>query len=91
MKRDKGLCALRKKRILSTAIDLVDPTASIDLAISTADYFGLEKSQVKKIIKEVGAATASWHKEATRFKIKKEEISRMASAFEHKDLQKAIR
>lgn len=80
-----------KPRILSTAIDLDDPTASIDLAFDHSPYFGLEKIQAYKIAKEVGAGVASWRKEAMYFKIKKEEIDRMSSAFEHDDLKKAMK
>ena len=77
-----------KPRILSTAIDLVDPSASVDLAIDVAHYFDLDHTQAMKIMKEVGTATASWRKVAIKLKIKKAEIDRMASAFEHEDLQK---
>lgn len=80
-----------KPRILSTAIDLIDPTASLDIASDVAPYFGLNASQAKKIIKKVGTATASWHKEAEKLKIKKQEIDRMASAFEHADFQKSMK
>ena len=79
-----------KPRILSTAIDLVDPSASLDLAISVAHYFDLSSLQAKKIIKEVGAAVSLWRKEAAKFKIKKGEMDRMASAFDHTELQKAL-
>lgn len=79
-----------KPRILCTAIDLVDPSASIDLAIHVAQYFAINSEQAKKILKEVVSATASWRQEATKLKIKKGEIDRMASAFEHEDFQKAI-
>lgn len=79
-----------KPRVLSTAIDLVDPSASLDLAINVANYFDLESLQAKKIIKEVGSAVALWKEEALKFKIKKIEIERMASAFEHEDLYKAM-
>lgn len=78
-----------RPRILSTAIDLEDSAASIDLALDVAHYFDLDSHQAKKIVKEVGSATVLWKKEARRFKIKKGEIQRMASAFEHADLQKA--
>ena len=77
-----------KPRILSTAIDLIDATASLDIAIEVAHYFDLKNSHVKNIIKEVGSVVTSWRQEAANFKIKKEEIDRMASAFEHEDLQK---
>lgn len=80
-----------KPRILSTAIDLVDPSASLDLALDVALYFNLDNLQVKKIIKELGSVTALWRQEASKLRIKKAEIDRMASAFEHEDLQKAIK
>jgi serine/threonine-protein kinase HipA len=80
-----------KPRILSTAIDLIDPSASLDIAVSVAHYFDLDNLQAKDIFKEVGSATALWREEAAKFKIKKTEIDRMASAFEHNDLQKAIK
>ncbi len=77
-----------KPRVLSTAIDLIDPSASIDLAIDVAHYFDLDSAKANKILKEVGSATALWHQEATKLKIKKAEIDQMATAFEHNDLQK---
>lgn len=80
-----------RPRVLATAIDLVDPTASLELAINTAPYFDLDNRHMKAIIRQEGAAIALWRKEAVKFKIKKEEIDRMASAFEHEDLFKAMR
>ena len=77
-----------RPRVLSTAIDLMDPTASLDIAVEVAHYFDLKNIHAKKIVKEVGSAVSLWHQEALNFKIKKEEIDRMASAFEHEDLQK---
>lgn len=43
-----------KPRILSTAIDPADNSASIDLAFAAAKYFGLNKDQAKAIAAEVG-------------------------------------
>ncbi len=80
-----------KPRVLSTAIDPSDPSASLDLALDVAEYFGLSSAEAKKIAKEVGLATAQWKKVASKLKIKKQEIDRMATAFEHEDLQKALR
>jgi serine/threonine-protein kinase HipA len=79
-----------KPRILSTAIDLTDPTASLDLALDVAHQFDLDSRQAKKIVKEVGVAVARWDKVATAFNIKKKEIDCVASAFEHDDLKKAL-
>lgn len=74
-----------KPRILSTAIDPIDPTASIEIAMDVIDFFDLSTDEAKKIVQEVRDATTSWRREATRFKIPKAEIDRMASAFEHDD------
>jgi serine/threonine-protein kinase HipA len=82
--------SLYRPRVLSTAIDWVDASASIDLAMNVADYFEVGSINAKKIINEVGTATALWRQEAANHKIKKAEIDLMASAFEHVDLQKAL-
>lgn len=79
-----------RPRVLSTAITLTDTTASIDLAMEVAHYFDLNDLQMKQIISEVALAVAQWRKEAQHLKIKKAEIERMASAFEHEDLQKSL-
>lgn len=79
-----------RPRILSTSIDSIDQRASLELAVSVADYFDLDDLNIRKIIKEVCSATASWKDVALKFKIKKSEIERMASAFDHEDLQMAL-
>ena len=79
-----------RPRVLSTAIDLIDPTASIELALEAIPYFNLTLSEAKKILKEVATATASWQKVALNLKIKQAEIDRMASAFDHQDLKLAL-
>ena len=78
-----------KARILSTAIDFDDPTASIDTALSVIDEFRIKKSHAHEIIKEVSAAVSQWHKIALRYGLGKREIDRMASAFEHEDSEKS--
>lgn len=80
-----------KPRVLSTSIDLMDPSASIDLAMHVASYFDLNDLRAKEIIKEVASVTALWAKEAEKFKIKKSEIDRMSTAFDHEDFRKAMR
>ncbi len=78
-----------KPRILTTAIDLNDTTASLETALSVAKDFRLEKSEANKIIKEVAKAVSKWREVAKNFDITKKEIERMASAFEHEDLEMA--
>jgi serine/threonine-protein kinase HipA len=80
-----------KPRILATAINLDDNTASLALAMEAARYFDLDAAKARKIAAEVGKAVSRWRKEAVRYGLTKNEIERIASAFEHNDLKEAGR
>lgn len=77
-----------RPRVLSTAIDLDDPTASIDLALETAEYYGLDEAEAKAIAHEVGCVVATWREEAAGLGLSARDVERMASAFEHTDAEK---
>ena len=79
-----------KPRILSTAINEDDGTASLALAMSVARYFELDAAKARDIAKQVGKAVSKWRDEAARHGINKGDIERMASAFEHVDLKEAL-
>src|SRR5579863_8062641 len=79
-----------KPRVLTTAIDLEDRTASLDLAFEVAAYFELGPKEAQKIAAEVGRAVARWRREAAKLELTAAEINRMASAFEHADLKAAL-
>jgi serine/threonine-protein kinase HipA len=74
---------------LSLAVDDQDQTASLELALQVAAYFGISDKMARRIAKEVGQAVASWRNEAALIGIRETEIDRMASAFEHADLRQA--
>jgi len=78
-----------KPRVLSTAIDLDDGTASLQLALGVAAYFELGPDAARRIVAEVGEAVATWRREAAALGLTSAEIDRMASAFEHEDLKAA--
>jgi serine/threonine-protein kinase HipA len=78
-----------KPRILCTAIDVDDATASIDLAFSVAEYFSVKPVQAKTIAGEVARVVSTWREEARRLDLSDAEITRVRSAFEHEDLKKA--
>ena len=80
-----------KPRVLATAIDFDDPTASLQLAFDVAPYFELDAAAARRIAAEVAEATVGWRGAAERFGISGAEIRRMASAFEHADLELARR
>ena len=78
-------------RILSTAVtEGEDRSASMDLAFAAADHFGLNSTQARQIAREVGDAVTNWRETATRLGAKSQECDRMASAFEHEDLEAAL-
>ncbi|OYV63713.1 MAG: phosphatidylinositol kinase [Acidiphilium sp. 21-62-4] len=78
-----------RPRVLSTAIDMDDPTASIELALEMANYYGLKQVDAKAIAQQVALAVAKWRGDAAKLGISAREIERMASAFEHEDARKA--
>ena len=79
-----------RPRVLSLAVDNQDQTASLELAFQVAEYFGIVDHSARRIANEVGLAVAAWRKEAQRLRLREADIERMASAFEHVDLQQAI-
>ena len=78
-----------KPRVLSTAIDLDDQTASLELALSVAGYFELKDDEAKKIAAAVGRAVGGWRARAEQLNLPKAACDRIASAFEHDDLRQA--
>ena len=57
--------------------------------MDVAGYFELEDAKAREIAKQVGEAVSKWRDEAARCGLTKNEIDRMASAFEHEDLKAA--
>jgi serine/threonine-protein kinase HipA len=79
-----------KPRVLTTAIDEADGTASLDLAYQVAEHFGLKAKEAKAIVREVGKSVMGWHTAGKGLDLSASEIDRMESAFEHEELKKAI-
>jgi serine/threonine-protein kinase HipA len=79
-----------KPRVLTTAIDLEDGTASLERAMEVAPYFELDATAARGIAAEVGGVVVKWRGEAARLGLTTTEIERMASAFEHEDLRMAL-
>ena len=77
-----------KPRVLTTNIDLHDGTASIELVLSVAEYFGLSSNRARVVIAEVAKAAGTWRREAAGLGIARTEIEKMSSAFDHEDFKK---
>lgn len=80
-----------KARVLSTSIDLDDGTCSLDLLESAAPFYGLDLPQARAIIRQVADVTVTWRDTARAVGARAAEITRMASAFEHDELRRALR
>jgi serine/threonine-protein kinase HipA len=76
-----------KPRVLVTAITEDDNTASLALAFEVAGYFEISTTRAREIAAEVAAVVSTWRAQAKRRGISRQEIDRMASAFEHRDLE----
>jgi serine/threonine-protein kinase HipA len=80
-----------RPRILSTLIDGQSGEASLDLALSVAEYFRLTQDEAKRTAHEVATAVTQWKKEAIRLGVPTQELVTVATAFEHSDLEKGRR
>lgn len=70
-----------KPRVLSTAIDLDDTTASLDRTLEVAAYFDLDHAQACDIARQISKAASTWRQEAMRLTVPDNQIDRMATAF----------
>jgi serine/threonine-protein kinase HipA len=80
-----------KARVLSTNIDLDDGACSLELLQNAAEYFGLTLKSARGIIREVAEVTRTWRNVAKSVGAKPAEIERMGSAFEHEELEGALK
>lgn len=79
-----------RPRILTTNISLDEATCDMNLALSTAGFFNLDIEEARAIARSVAVVTSTWRDVATGAGASAKEINRMASAFEHPDLQLAL-
>ena len=79
-----------KARVLTTNIDLDEGTCSLDLLEAASGLFALTPAQARSVIGEVASVTAAWRDAAKAIGARAAEIDRMASAFEHDDLKRAL-
>ena len=67
---------------LQLNIDENSSTASVELVMSVAEYFRLNKAEAEKILNQTRSAVAEWRDVARALGIGAGEIARMAAAFE---------
>lgn len=79
-----------KARVLTTNIDLDEGTCSTELLEAASEFFALSLADARLIIKDVAVVTATWRETAKAAGASSGEINRMASAFEHDDVRRAL-
>lgn len=79
-----------KPRILATNIDFDEATCSLDLLRSVTEEFALSLKAGDAIVAEVAGVVRQWRAYARGRAAPEAEIRRMASAFEHADLEAAL-
>jgi hypothetical protein len=72
------------------ALNELDHTGSLEIALSVAEYFALELTAAKQVAGEVARAITSWMPVAERMGIRQHEIERMSSAFPQEDIETAL-
>lgn len=80
-----------RPRVHALAIDAEDPSASLDHARSVARSFGLTAPASRLVISEVARSVRRWRTTVAAAGLSKRQLERMASAFEHADLEAAGR
>jgi serine/threonine-protein kinase HipA len=68
-----------------------EATCSLDLLESACGYFGLGLKEARLMIREVAQVTKNLRAIAADFGAKASEMNRMATAFEHEDLNRALK
>jgi serine/threonine-protein kinase HipA len=78
-----------RPRVHALAIDEEDPTASLEHALASAQSFGLAAKAARAVVAEVARSVRRWRAAAAAVDLSKSQIERMATAFEHADLDAA--
>lgn len=76
-----------KPRVLSSAIDFEDQSASMDLAFEVAPYFELKTDQACEAAASIAGVLSNWRNEANSFGLDHTACERIKTAFEHDDLE----
>ena len=79
-----------RARILSTSVSPEGVECSIPYALEQAPYFNIKPDEARQIIQVVATAVSKWRDVAAKVGQTPSQIERMASAFEHADLEIAL-
>ncbi|UQG56569.1 MULTISPECIES: type II toxin-antitoxin system HipA family toxin [unclassified Marinobacter] len=79
-------------RVMALALDEHgDRTGSLDAVIACSEYFGLEQDKAEIVAAEVAEAVGQWQALAHRVGLNASDRRHMESAFDHGDIEKALK
>lgn len=70
-----------ERPVHTLAIDERDTSPDLGLALETAQYYELARTEAERILKRVSTVVGAWRRRAAALKFSREEIETMASAF----------
>jgi serine/threonine-protein kinase HipA len=79
-----------KPRVHALAINEVDPTSNLESAFEVAKLFGLSSAESRRVAREVATVVQSFRAVGTKLGLKRKELERMRTAFEHEELERAL-
>jgi serine/threonine-protein kinase HipA len=80
-----------KPRKLAMSLDLVDDVASLDPLLERCEEFGLRPDDARETVRRIGGEVRRWREVAAALRLPADEVRKMRGAFEHEDLEKALR
>jgi len=78
-------------RVHQMALNELDATSSIEIVRQVAPYFGVKAPEANKIIFDVATAVSKWRTVGASVGLTRSELDRMASAFEHENMDQALK
>jgi serine/threonine-protein kinase HipA len=73
------------------SLDGIDDRATLEVALHAAKSFGVTASLARAETRRMARSIARWRERAARLRLPREEIHKMREAFEHSDLEEALR
>lgn len=80
-----------KPRMLALSLDGVDDRASLEVLLAMGASFGLDQAQARAIALRIGRRVRKWRDYAHALRLGRDEMRKMREAFEHDDLELALK
>jgi serine/threonine-protein kinase HipA len=80
-----------RPREMAISLDGVDDRAALPPVLEMAECFSLDRREAREIARQVAGVTRRWREKARQMRLPADEIRAMKPAFEHEELEEALR